>query len=182
MSTLMELSRGEFDCNQITEMERTILDALKWRMNPPTTQSFIERLCRLLPTTDTTAVKNIYQRALFFAELSVFDYAFVPEERYLVAVACLLNAIEGTEHGALNDSTKMGQEFLVKLATTVEYAELDKKFLDCAQDRLWFLYACSAQLQQDEIVAQQEGTLNKQEHQRHGRWFKPRRQHPAVVL
>jgi hypothetical protein len=143
IASLADLSRGEFDIHNIAEMERIILSTLNWRLNPPTTQSFIAYLCELLPDNDEHVVETIYKQANFFAELAVFDYTFVSDERSFVAVACILSAMEaidesGTEYQALRRS------FLSTIHSSVAVdLPLDK--LDDAQARLWYLFSCSAQ-------------------------------------
>ena len=146
---LAELSRGEFDVSSISEMEKIILETLEWRMNPPTSQAFIVRLCRLIPVDVSALVNGIYERAIFFAELCVFDYSFVTEEKYLVAVACILNAIEGMEDASIYEN--LSEDFLEKLDSSM-CVDLDRSKLERAQGRQWFLYGCSAQLQQDDIM------------------------------
>lgn len=146
---LAELSRGEFAVEDIAEMERTILRVLKWRINPPTTQAFVERLCRLVPLDDAAMMKIIFDRAIFFAELSVYDYAFVPEDRYAVSVACLLNAMETLSEDFI--CNHLQAEFIVVLNSSL-CVQIDPRALEYAQDRLWFLYSSSEQLQHDDIL------------------------------
>jgi len=147
--SLAELSRGEFEVSHIAEMEKIILETLDWRMNPPTVQSFVERLCMLIPLGDIAVLKSIYQRAIFFAELCIYDYEFVTEERYLIAVACILNAMEGMDDEYLYQTLPL--EFIVKLRTSL-CVDIECVALEHCQARLWFLYGCSAQLQHDDIM------------------------------
>ena len=152
---ISELSRGEFNPCEVAEMEKRILQTLEWRMNPPTIQAFIDRLCRLVPLDDSILVKGIYQRAIFFAELCLFDYTFVTEERYIVAVACILNAIEGMEHAILYQD--LPSEFLARVSYSF-CVDMDGNALDEMQDRLLFLFACSSQYsaQDDSILSIQK--------------------------
>lgn len=148
LASLAELSRGEFAMAHLAEMERIILETLDWKLNPPTAQSFIQHLRVLLPTMDEGVEEEIFERATFYAELSVYDYSFVTEDRYLIAVACILNAFQ-----TIDDVYKVRElhtEFLASINSClcVDVIPID---LERAQDRLWYLYSCSAQSQFDEV-------------------------------
>jgi hypothetical protein len=149
IGSLAELSRGEFEIEHIAEMERIILKTLNWNMNPPTAQSFIERLLSFVQVSDSKLKAALYHRALFFAELAVYDYSFVVDKRLFVAMACMLNAMEG-----MNDSVEAARarrEFLQEVSSALS-ATFDEEELDAAQSRLWFLYSCSAQLSEDDAL------------------------------
>jgi hypothetical protein len=151
--SLAELSRGEFEMAHIAEMERIILETLEWKMNPPTVQSYITLLHPLLSTMGSAIIVNeICDRATFFAELCVYDYNFVTEERYLIAVACFLNAIESMDNIQLINDLK--REFHSVLVTNINLP-FDTIAIEKAQVRLWYLYSCSAQLQYDDVLTLQ---------------------------
>lgn len=151
--SLAELSRGEFEVSHIAEMERIILETLDWRMNPPTVQSYICLLRPLLESIgDAPAVNDIFDRAIFFAELSVYDYNFVTEERYLLTIACFLNAIEGMDK--TNRIVDLKRNFHAVLDKNICLV-LDNSAIEQAQARLWYLYSCSAQLQYDDLLTLQ---------------------------
>jgi Cyclin, N-terminal domain len=146
--SLADLSRGEFEMAHIAEMERIILDTLEWRVNPPTVQSFITILRPLLGKLGSSSIVNdICDRATFFAELCVYDYQFITEERHFVATACFLNAIESLENLDIVKESK--REFFLVLQAEIG-ASLDMSTIEKAQTRLWYLYSCSAQLQYDD--------------------------------
>ena len=118
-------------------------------MNPPTVQAFISYLRVILPPADISIQEEIHQRSIFFAEISVYDYTFVTEERYMLAVACILNAIEGIDDIAY--AKELRQEYLRTLHCSL-CVEVDLVALDRAQKRLWYLYSCSAQIQYEDII------------------------------
>jgi Cyclin, N-terminal domain len=149
LCSLAELSRGEFDPDHIADMEKFILTKLQWRMNPPTVQAFISYLRIVLPPADSAAQDEIYQRSIFFAEISVYDYTFATEERYLLAVACILNAVEGIDD--IKYAKELRQSYLRTLSCNL-CVELDLAALDRAQKRLWYLYSCSAQIQYEDMI------------------------------
>lgn len=142
IGSLVELGRGEFDWCDILEMEKSLLETLEWRLHPPTPQGFIRQLLMIFPLTVTpTLLETIYQRAVFFSELCVYDHRFIGKDRYLVAVASLLNAVEVLE-GTVEGSEK---ESLRAVGASMGI-DLNRKALEWAQARLWYLYSCSAQV------------------------------------
>lgn len=150
MSSLAELSRGEFDVIHIAEMEGIILQTLNWRLHAPTSQCFINQLQGLLPTTKQGPVtRAIYQRAMFFGELSLFDYCFVTQPRSAVAIAALLNAMEGMDESAVSREDHVVFLEAVKEAVGVAYPP---ELIESIRNRLWYVYSQSAQYQEDEVL------------------------------
>jgi Cyclin, N-terminal domain len=147
IASLTELSRGEFQREHIAQMERIILSTLDYRMNPPTVQAFIQQLRALFPTMDGVTADAIYMRAIFYAELSVYDYCFVTEERYQIAVACIMNAFLDVESECI--AQQLQNDFLATLKASL-CVDVSLTALANAQGRLWYLYTCSAQSQFDE--------------------------------
>lgn len=148
MSSLAELSRGEFDTAHIAEMEQIILKTLNWRLHPPTVQCFINALYGLLPSTPAPVTRAICQRATFFAELSLFDYGFVTELKSSVALAALLNAMEGMDESVV--SNKDQQQFIRTLRDKVKLRYSDEK-IETIRNRLWYIYSQSVQYQTDSM-------------------------------
>jgi len=154
MTSLAELSRGEFDVEHIAEMEGIILQTLNWRMHPPTTQCFINHLRQLLPTMDQGLVnKAIYQRAIFFAELSLFDYCFVTHPRSTIAVAALLNAMEGMDESVVSRDE---HKAFLKAVTDAAGTEYPPERIESVRNRLWYVYSQSAQYQEDEVLPSED--------------------------
>lgn len=50
LASFVELSRGQFDCQDLCAMERTILATLKYKVNSPTPMTFVTYLLKLLMT------------------------------------------------------------------------------------------------------------------------------------
>jgi Cyclin, N-terminal domain len=48
------LSRGAYSSKEVEEMESTIVEALQWRLNPPTSLSFVRQLLDLIPVHTTS--------------------------------------------------------------------------------------------------------------------------------
>ena len=92
------LSRDAYTPAQVEEMERTILQALEWRVNPPTAASFVRLLVELIPQEAATESQRtiIQEIAAFQLELAVKDYRFVAVQRSIVAYCALLNSLDAT--------------------------------------------------------------------------------------
>jgi hypothetical protein len=152
MSSLAELSRGEFDMAHISEMEGIILQTLDWRMHPPTIQCFIDHLHALLPLPKGPVTRAIYQRASFFAELSLFDYCFVSHPKSAIAVAALINAMEGMEGNISIDVLAQFTRDIKEVAGLHH----EKEAINSIRNRLWYVYSQSAQYQEDDVSPAQQ--------------------------
>lgn len=152
LRSLVELSRGEFQERHITEMETIMLQTLEWRVHPPTVQCFIEPFCATLTpfTSDFQSLSCIQQRAIFFAELALYDYSFVSKEKPLVALAAVLNAIEGLENGPIPETRRAAFQSALEQTFDMEF---DQEKVESMRHRLWYIYSMSAQYQEDEIGA-----------------------------
>ena len=150
--SLAELSRGEFDVAHIAEMERVILKELDWKLNPPTVQSFVGLLQVFLSLEDSVLRSAVYQRAIFFAELALYDYLLVPMSRLQIAIASILNALEGIDDS--QESRQMQEDFHHDVERAL-VTKIPLEAIDDVQARLWFLYSCSAQLEDDDAFLHQ---------------------------
>ena len=148
ISKLVELSRGEFFSTDVVEMESIMLQTLKWRVNPATAHSFIHSLVQIVPVSNPAVVAAIYDRAIFFAELCLFDYSYVTQCRLRIAISAVLNALEGIgEELAAEDSE---QAFLETLGIHTNL-DLPSNALDHLREDLWYIYSLSAQYQEDDM-------------------------------
>ena len=159
--TLAELSRGEFDVSHISEMEMIMLRTLDWKLNPPTVQDFIQYFLTFLPS-NCSQTTFIAQRAMFFAELCVYDYDLVGYDRGLLAQAAILNAIEAV----LGEDPGITREMQSLLLDALDlFYPSDAMPHTCrlrhprimvqnTQRRLWYLFGCSAQSAQEKTSMQ----------------------------
>jgi len=146
MSSLIELSRGYFTVEHIAVMEATILRSLSWHVHPPTTLAFTRLIMQLLPIECCRSLRHdVMELSRFLSELSVCDYFFVTRKASSVAVATLLNAIDGMDHFRL--STKQRQEFVNNICLTA--------CIDCYSDEV---VQCRARLRD---MYQQGGYSNQ---------------------
>jgi Cyclin, N-terminal domain/Cyclin, C-terminal domain len=97
------LSQGTYSPAQIEDMERNILMALTWRVNPPTAMAFIRQFLDLiLPASlqnghDSHQQRQrdaIYDLAKLQTELEVSEYRFLGIRASVIAYCALLNALE----------------------------------------------------------------------------------------
>jgi hypothetical protein len=146
ISSLSELSRGEFSMTHIAEMEVLILEALGWRVHPPTIQCFVNSLFGLLKVPTGPVSTAIYQRAIFFAEIALYDYRFVARERSLIAIAAIINAMEGMDKSVVSKDEQ--SNFLFAIHETFE-VRFPSDEVETMRNRLWYVYSMSAQYKED---------------------------------
>lgn len=157
-----DLSRGEFDSEDIARMEKQIVDSLQWLLHPPTPQNYITRL--LIMTTDISSKiygfnpTSVCEYAIFFSELSVLDYYFVTQRQSVVAVACIINAMEGlgllTARHTIDPwfTTRDNMtNFIVNMCMLV-HQEPDLRYISYIRGKLWNLFERS-----DEYLNVQSG-------------------------
>ena len=143
---LVQLSRGEFTVVDMQEMEVNLLKTLRYRVNPPTCQTYIQSLIHMVPSSHESITRAIYDRSTFFAELSLFDYTFATKQRSLVAIAALLNAIEGVSEGLASEECEKVFLSRIQQCTDLEFMS---DVLDEVRDDLWYNYSLSTQYRED---------------------------------
>jgi len=135
---LVTLSRGEFKTSDIAQMESIMLRTLDWRLNPPTVQSFVNAWGNcVLQGKNNLAI----ERAHFLAEISVFDTLLASKERALIAIAALVDGMEGLNRCT---SKREGNSFLQTLKDEfrVDYSEEE---VQATRARLWYIYSKTSQ-------------------------------------
>ncbi|KAL7453299.1 hypothetical protein ACHAWC_004965 [Mediolabrus comicus] len=95
LSELVKLGHGYFHADHIEAMEVAMLQALTWRVRPPTPYSFCRELMQLVSSDITPrACHEIGEMARFLTELSVCNYYFVTRKPSSIALASIINAFE----------------------------------------------------------------------------------------
>jgi hypothetical protein len=144
MTSLANLSKGRFLIKDIEEMETVLLNALGWKMSPPTASCFCGYFQALLsPNIKSSVRQTILQRSYFFSELSVMDYSFmVSLKQSEVAFAAIINSLAGLSASLISNSEK--QDFIKDIE---ERTALDHKSerIIMAKEKLWALYRRSTQ-------------------------------------
>jgi hypothetical protein len=149
IGALAELSRGEFEMFHISEMEVIILQTLAWRLHPPTIQCFIESFYNYIsiPSNESMSIA-VYRRAIFFAELALYEYAFASRERSLLAIASLMNAMEGMDNITLEQQNSFLD--LINLTFDLKYTAEE---VEVVRNLLWYIYSMSAQYKEDDVIS-----------------------------
>lgn len=90
-----KLSRGAYSPCEIEEMERILLTGLQWRVNPPTTMSFVRELMDLIPqeTFDLETRNALIDVTTFQIELMVGREELFKTPASLIALAALQNSL-----------------------------------------------------------------------------------------
>lgn len=138
LGILSDLSRGEFDMKDVCGMESHILHKLSWNLHPPTATAFSALFldhffASRVVTISSADMDDIYDVSSFFSELAVCDYFFVLLRSSTVALAAILNSLEGMfgPDNSLSTDIMMAAHAL-QLGTPEDLA--------AARNRLWELY------------------------------------------
>lgn len=103
ISAFQELSRGFFKVDTLEATERSMLQMLQWRLNPPTSAQFVAYFLRMLPEwspyeckhTHEAVAGKIFDMAKYLTELSVCVSAIVFRfKSSIIGYAAILSAID----------------------------------------------------------------------------------------
>lgn len=118
LSTLANLSRGQFGPKDIEQMEWKILSALGWKLHPPTQYAFVSHLLLFLPQeVSSTVRKGLNELSKYVTELAVCDSYFVDAHNSTVAFAAILNVMEDMSYTKLSGGLR--EKFLSTLTLKV---------------------------------------------------------------
>jgi hypothetical protein len=118
ITTLANLSRGQFDAKHIEEMEWKLLCALGWKLHPPTQYAFVSHLVLFLPQeTNQVVRKELFELSRYLTELAVCDSYFVEVNNSTAAFASILNVMEDMSYSRL--SAGIREKFLRDIASKV---------------------------------------------------------------
>lgn len=102
LDSMVKLGRGLFVEKDVVEMERRMLDALRWQVHPPTPICFLRQYLRLLPDHVSPMTKYLVAEVTrFISEISICLYKFVDCLPSVVAYAGMLIAMERIDNVAL---------------------------------------------------------------------------------
>jgi hypothetical protein len=138
LGILSDLSRGEFDMNDVALMEKHILDSLNWKLHAPTSIAFATLLLEFFFSSQNidmspTDVDDLYDISSFFTELAVCDYYFVGLTPSMIAIASIVNALEGM----FGPDNKITSRILKTASKLNMYKQED---MTRTSHRLWELY------------------------------------------
>jgi len=93
-----KLSRDTFLPEEVVAMEACILGALRWRLNPPTSLSYVRSLLALIPgdvlSVDDDARHSAFDITKYQCELAVTEYSLVGVSACTIAYSALKNSLE----------------------------------------------------------------------------------------
>lgn len=134
-SLLADLSRGCYTEMEFVDMEQTMLTSLKWRVNGPTPLGFVQTFMALLPdAVHPTVAGVIMDYARYQTELAVSDHSFVAVLPSDLALAAVLNAMEGMNYTLL--PPKVQAKFLRNI---LKYSEKTVEEVEDVQAKLSLL-------------------------------------------
>jgi hypothetical protein len=118
------LSRGVHSAQAVEAMESKMLNAIQWRVNPPTALSFVRSMIDLVPENFMLSCEKetILDIAKFQIEMIVTEYDFCAFNASSIAFACALNAVESVtddcmlsaDFGSMMGKTIMVDDFSVR--------------------------------------------------------------------
>lgn len=174
-SLLADLSRGCYKEMEFVGMEQTILEALEFRVNGPTPLGFVQYILALIPNSvHPTVAALIMDYARYQTELAISEQSFVDIKPSEIALAAVLNAMEGM------DTTLFPLKAQGKFVRNIErYAQISVIKAERTQARLSLLLfgAISGEVEQiirsidhemsDDEIAIEKRTKQVSLHRRH---------------
>ena len=134
ISTLANLSRGQFGISHIEQMEWIILGALAWKLHPPTSSAFVHHLLQFLPLeVNSTMRRDVYEFGRYLTELAVCDSYFIGINSSTVAFAAILNVLD--QITLLRLSAGIRERFLRDILARVGLSHRDAE-VEAARERL----------------------------------------------
>lgn len=95
---LADLSRGCYEEMEFVHKEEELLQAIKWRVGGPTALGFVQQFLALMPETVHPAVAEaIMEYARYQTELAISEHSLVDMNPSEIALAAILNAMEGMD-------------------------------------------------------------------------------------
>jgi transcription initiation factor TFIIIB Brf1 subunit/transcription initiation factor TFIIB len=96
--SMIALSRGSFQQDQVIKMERIVLRGLNWHLNPATSHLFLEIFFSTSTSTDDDEVMTeIKETASYLLELAVCDSFFINVKPSSISRAAILAAMDIVE-------------------------------------------------------------------------------------
>jgi hypothetical protein len=117
------LSRGAHSPQAVEAMEYRMLNAIQWRVNPPTAMSFVRKMLDLVPAHLMNAFERetIVELAQLQVDLTLTDYKFCQCSALSIGFASFLNAFENVTTGDIyhyaNFETTMSEALPIDLNT-----------------------------------------------------------------
>lgn len=97
----VEIGRGQYTVQQLEDMEKKLLKALEWRVNPPTSLEFVRNYLELIPSSQLSksTKATVYVLARAQTERALSDYSLLSVEAARIAFASVQNALDALGQG-----------------------------------------------------------------------------------
>ena len=145
LSSMVDLSRGQFSREDICAMELNMLSSLSWKVNPVTPSNLVSYLLRLMPSQSDIplacranydlALHVLNELARYLSELSVclpsIDSSFFPSE---IAFASIMVSIELLGYNALPAAAR--EDFCSTVSDVLDSKNIPY-LMDCLSASFW---------------------------------------------
>ena len=139
---LAEICCGCYTQEDIFEMEWEILESLSWRLNGPSTRAYVNHVLALLELSacgfDETILMPLLDFSAFQADIAVLDYDLSSQGPTTLAVAAIMNSMEGIERRLFPISSRI--QFFSLIAEVVGISPLSSQ-VNAARARLLELFS-----------------------------------------
>lgn len=148
LQSLSNVSRGTYSVKRIKEVESQMVDALQWRLNPPTAMSFVQILVDLIPcryVVSAQVKERILKLSRVQAENALYDHELVEIKTSTIGYCSLINALRIIidDHAAIKHVTFV-------LAQVLQIRNIDAQEVAQVQSKLYWL------LESDQSAASSE--------------------------
>jgi hypothetical protein len=160
-----ELSRGQFNFDDVVQMELVMLKTLSWRTHPPSTVEYIVKILELNSFTNKPIqefdLMSVLNLAKYYVELSSFDYYFVTEHSSNIALASILNAMQSLglfqnlQYGTIDTYSMSIAKFVNEIFDAIG-VDRDGVVIATCRDKLWEVYHRSQEYQRKRKLAMEQ--------------------------
>jgi hypothetical protein len=160
-----ELSRGQFNFDDVVQMEIVMLKTLSWRTHPPSTVEYIVKILELNSFTNKPIqefdLMSVLNLAKYYVELSSFDYYFVTEHSSNIALASILNAMQtlglfqNLQYGTIDTYSMSIAKFVNEILDAIG-VDRDGVVIATCRDKLWEVYHRSQEYQRKRKLAMEQ--------------------------
>ncbi|EJK76070.1 hypothetical protein THAOC_02187 [Thalassiosira oceanica] len=153
-SLLSEISHGCYEADEILSTETEILAALQWRVSGcPISHDFVHDFLALLPPSayhgDETTAMTILDFSRFQCEIAVCDNVLSMRKKSTVALAAILNSIEGVDESLLSADSRFR---FFKHVSKIAGVELFTQSVNAARTRLLDLFSANSGFEMPQIA------------------------------
>mmetsp|Transcript_11301 Transcript_11301/g.25336 ORF Transcript_11301/g.25336 Transcript_11301/m.25336 type:complete len:364 (+) Transcript_11301:270-1361(+) len=142
LNTLADLSRRQFTANDIVLWELRVLEALSWKVNPPTHVSFVSHLLQFMPSLHSSVRRDLFELSRYLCELCLCDSHFIDYRPSSVAYASILNVFEHMQTTNASISIEKRKAFTTNLLHLLDLNHNDSEVI-AARSRMHAMFASS---------------------------------------